>query len=113
MRESFVPRLLTGTCLVTLGGFYTGQIIHAFGASDPYLAEELIRLRGLRMNWARHALGAGLLYFTLVEMVNHYFRHSNFYRSYWTDATIAGALTYPVMLRHLKRHHSEVLTPFH
>ena len=65
------------------------------------------------MNWAKHAFGAGLLYFTIAEMVNHYFRHSNFYRSYWTDATIAGALTYPVMLRHLKRQHSEVLTPFH
>ena len=99
--------------MITFGGYYTGQVIHAFGSTDPYLAEEIMRLRGLRLNWAKHAFGAGLLFFSLVEVIHLYFKQVNFYRSYWTDATIAGALTYPMMLRHLKRQKTETLTPFY
>ena len=101
IRESFLPRIATGTFLITLGGAYTGQVIYSNYIQDPYLAEEIFRLRQVRLNWIKYAFKAGFVFFSLVELTHLYFKHAHFYRSYFTDSTIAGLLTYPLMLKYL------------
>ena len=49
LRDSAVPRIITGTILTTIGGHYTGSVILSKAQSDPYIAaENLHRLRRVR-----------------------------------------------------------------
>jgi hypothetical protein len=53
-------------------------------------------------NWVIASAAAGFTYFCLLEGVKAYSEHTNIYHNFFTDATVAGLCTYPIIFKSLR-----------
>ncbi|TNV73960.1 hypothetical protein FGO68_gene9137 [Halteria grandinella] len=109
-RDSALPRIATGTTLLTILGTYSGHILYSVHHKNQEPPSHLLRKgvpslsRQFKKAWFTVSLTCSLAFFSLNELAHWYFERSDFYHNYFTDYTISAYAVYRGLHPYLRRH---------